>query len=111
MRFTLSPRRLIHVLLLALVALVVLASPSITAFAQSDSDVAGAMAGLAGAGISLICTGIWFVVAIILVIWVYNDANKRGANGCLWALIVFIGGIFGLLIYLALGRNQPTASA
>jgi hypothetical protein len=111
MRSILSPRRFTHLALLALVALIVLVAPSITVFAQSDGDVAGAMAGLAGAGISLVCTGIWVVVAIILVIWVYNDANKRGANGCLWALIVFVGGVFGLLIYLALGRNQPTTSA
>lgn len=42
---------------------------------------------------------IW-IVWLVLAIWVYKDAKKRGMNGILWALIVFFLGIIGLIIYL-----------
>ena len=43
---------------------------------------------------------LWFVVAILIAVWVYRDAERRGMNGVLWALLVFIGNLIGLLIYL-----------
>lgn len=52
----------------------------------------------------LIMTLIWLAV----VIWVYRDAEKRGMNGLLWALLVFIGSIVGLIIYLIV-RTEPGA--
>jgi hypothetical protein len=39
---------------------------------------------------------------IFITIWVYKDAEKRNMNGVLWALLVFIGNIIGLIIYLIL---------
>ncbi|MDH4196314.1 MAG: zinc ribbon domain-containing protein [Candidatus Aminicenantes bacterium] len=50
----------------------------------------------------LLMTLIWLAV----VIWVYRDAEKRGMNGLLWALLVFIGSIVGLIIYLIV-RTEP----
>jgi hypothetical protein len=35
-----------------------------------------------------------------VIVWVYRDAERRGMNGILWALLVFIGNLIGLLIYL-----------
>jgi len=40
---------------------------------------------------------IWAVLAI----YVYSDAEKSDMPGCLWAIIVFLGGLIGFLIYLA----------
>lgn len=40
------------------------------------------------------------VIWIFVIVWVYRDAERRGMNGVLWALLVFIGNIIGLLIYL-----------
>ncbi|MGB2762973.1 MAG: zinc ribbon domain-containing protein [Candidatus Aminicenantaceae bacterium] len=40
------------------------------------------------------------IIWIMVIIWVYRDAERRGMNGILWALLVFIGNIIGLLIYL-----------
>jgi RNA polymerase subunit RPABC4/transcription elongation factor Spt4 len=40
------------------------------------------------------------VLWIIVIVWVYRDAERRGMNGVLWALLVFIGNLIGLLIYL-----------
>jgi uncharacterized membrane protein YhaH (DUF805 family) len=75
-------------------------------FAQSDD--AGMAFGLASSALSLVCCVAWFIINIFILIWVYNDANKRGANGLLWALIVLVAGILGLLLYFAVGRNQRT---
>jgi hypothetical protein len=40
------------------------------------------------------------VVWIIVAIWAYKDAEKRGMNGLLWALVVFFLGLIGLIIYI-----------
>ena len=37
---------------------------------------------------------------IVIIVWVYRDAERRGMNGMLWALLVFIGNLIGLIIYL-----------
>jgi hypothetical protein len=45
---------------------------------------------------------LWFIIGFIALIWVYSDASgKRGSNiGCLWALVVFLLGPIGFIIYL-----------
>jgi predicted permease len=43
---------------------------------------------------------IWFIVFILIAIWVYKDAEKRGSSGILWLLIVLILGIIGIIIWL-----------
>jgi ABC-type transport system involved in multi-copper enzyme maturation permease subunit len=45
---------------------------------------------------SLVLLFIWLAV----IVWIYRDAERRGMNGVLWALLVLIGNIIGLLIYL-----------
>ncbi len=37
---------------------------------------------------------------IFVCVWVYRDAQGRGMNGLLWALLVLIGHVIGLIIYL-----------
>jgi len=45
------------------------------------------------------------VIWIFIIVWVYRDAERRGMNGILWALLVFFGNFVGLLIYLIV-RNE-----
>jgi len=47
------------------------------------------------------------IIWIFVIIWVYKDAEKRDMNGILWALLVFIGNLIGLLIYLIV-RSDTT---
>lgn len=55
--------------------------------------------------LSLVLLVIW----IFVIVWVYRDAERRGMNGILWALLVFIGNIIGLLIYLIVrSDNVPS---
>jgi RNA polymerase subunit RPABC4/transcription elongation factor Spt4 len=42
----------------------------------------------------------FFVLWLVVVFWVYSDAEKRNMSGILWALLVFVGNIVGLIIYL-----------
>jgi len=57
-----------------------------------------------------------FIIAILLAIWVYKDAEKRGSSGALWLIIVLITGILGLIIWLIVrppigGKQAPAATA
>lgn len=90
-----SHKNLRYLLLFALTLLLV-ALPMGFAFAQDDEGAA------AGAGITLICAGIGFLINLLILVWVYRDANSRGANGCLWAVLVFFTGLIGLLLYVLL---------
>ncbi|OYT30050.1 MAG: hypothetical protein B6U95_01495 [Thermofilum sp. ex4484_82] len=55
--------------------------------------------------VGLVVLIIWLFVCF----WVYKDANKRGENGVLWALIVLVLGIIGLIIYFLLVRSKKPA--
>ncbi len=47
-----------------------------------------------------------FVIGLLLCIWVYRDAQKRGMNGALWLIIVLIANIIGLIIYLVVREPE-----
>ena len=51
------------------------------------------------------------VLWIAVIIWVYRDAERRRMSGVLWALLVFIGNLIGLLIYLILRSDNPIRPA
>jgi len=46
--------------------------------------------------LSLVFLALW----ILVIVWVYRDAERRGMNGLLWALLVFVGNLIGLVVYL-----------
>jgi TctA family transporter len=52
----------------------------------------------------------WFIIAILIAVWVYRDAEKRGESGALWLIIVLITGIIGLIIWLIIRRDKPVVS-
>jgi RNA polymerase subunit RPABC4/transcription elongation factor Spt4 len=49
---------------------------------------------------------LFFIIWIFVVVWVYRDAERRGMNGVLWALLVFIGNLIGLVIYLIMRQEN-----
>lgn len=49
------------------------------------------------------------VLWIVVIVWVYRDAERRGMNGVLWALLVLIGNLIGLLIYLIVRTDSVPA--
>jgi RNA polymerase subunit RPABC4/transcription elongation factor Spt4 len=54
-------------------------------------------------GFSLLFFFIWLAV----IVWVYKDAERRRMSGLLWALLVLIGNLVGLLIYLIIRQDHP----
>ena len=44
---------------------------------------------------------------VLVLIWVYRDAERRGMSGILWLLLVLIGNIVGLLIYAIIRSERP----
>ncbi len=61
-----------------------------------------------------LCVIIWFIIAILIALWVYKDAEKRGKSGVLWLLVVLVGGLLGIIIWLIvrppLTYQQPPPS-
>lgn len=49
---------------------------------------------------------IWFLFGILILIWVYHDAESRGMDGLLWAIIVFFLNIIGLILYLVVREGR-----
>jgi len=60
-------------------------------------------------GLITICYVIWFIIAILIMIWVYKDAESRGMSGVLWLIICLILGLIGLIIYLVVRKPKVTA--
>ena len=46
-------------------------------------------------------------LGIAILVWVYNDAEKRGLNGLLWAILVFFLHVLGFIIYLVVRSSHP----
>ena len=44
---------------------------------------------------------------IAIIVWVYKDAEKRGMNGALWALLAFFLHLLGLLIFVIVRSEHP----
>lgn len=40
------------------------------------------------------------IIGILIAIWVYKDAERRGSSGILWLIICLFLGIIGLIIWL-----------
>ncbi len=49
---------------------------------------------------------VWFIIAILIAVWVYRDAEAKGESGVLWLIIVLITGIIGLIIWLIIRRGK-----
>ena len=64
-------------------------------------------------GLILVIVLVFFILAILLCVWVYRDAESRGMSGALWLIIVLITGIIGLIIYLIVRKEKrgPAAAA
>ena len=60
-------------------------------------------------GMCLAVIVIGIVIRILILIWVYRDAEKRGASGVLWLIVVLLLGLIGLIVYLIVRPKGPAA--
>jgi Na+/H+-dicarboxylate symporter len=83
--------------ILTLVTITTISSAQFDYGNYPDAPPAWAFMGL---GMLCIFPLIMLIIWIVLAIWVYKDAKKRGSSGALWLLIVLITGSIGLIIWL-----------
>lgn len=98
-------------ILIAGVLLAMALSTIVSAQTENPYDYAnaGAYMGL-GLAICAAVVIIWFVVWLLIAIWVYKDAEKRGKSGVLWLIIVLFLGIIGLIIWLVVRGEKEKSS-
>ena len=61
---------------------------------------------LQNAGAVLFIWLFFLVIALALTYWVYRDAQKNSQHSAfLWALVVFLAPLLGLVLYFLLGRK------
>lgn len=71
-------------------------------FRDAGHSIGGAFSFIPFMFMPLALAALW----IFVLVWVYRDAQGRGMNGLLWALLVLIGNVVGLLIYLIVRNEQ-----
>jgi TctA family transporter len=77
-----------------------------TALAEPGDLGYAFLAFLVFGGIILFIIGL-IAVWILLAVWVYRDAKKRGMEATLWLLVVLLTGFIGLIVYLIVRREHP----
>jgi hypothetical protein len=90
--------------------LLLLCSPTVLAQPRPPGPPGGPDPGTVVGGIvavwavAFLCILVMMVLSFCLQIYIcyfmYTDANARGENGTLWAVIGFFGGLVGLIIWL-----------
>lgn len=59
-----------------------------------------------GAGAGFVAL-VFFLIFIALVYWTYTDAKKNSSHSAfLWALVVFLAPLLGIVLYFLLGRDE-----
>ncbi len=91
---------------LSLAALAAVSAFATRALAEPDDLGYAFLAFLVFGGIILFFIAL-FVVWILLAVWVYRDAKKRGMEATLWLLLVLLTGFIGLIVYLIVRREHP----
>jgi len=50
---------------------------------------------------------VFLIVLIALIVWTYRDAKQNSSHpAVLWAIVVFLAPLLGIVLYLILGRNR-----
>ena len=72
-----------------------------------SADIGDAAVG--GAYLGFICTGILIVVVVhvLILVWVVRDAKNRGLEAPVWAIVVLISGLLGLIVYASCRTPGP----
>jgi hypothetical protein len=56
--------------------------------------------------LGLLMSLLFLAVHVAMIIWTYSDANDNSEQPAfLWAVVVFLAPLLGLVLYLLLGRN------
>jgi hypothetical protein len=72
-----------------------------------------------GLMVVLACTIVMVIIAILVGIWMYRDANSRGMNGLLWLILLVVATLIGhilgfiiiFIIYIVVRTDHPVYPA
>ncbi|MCK5636855.1 MAG: zinc ribbon domain-containing protein [Thermoplasmatales archaeon] len=64
------------------------------------SQAAWTFLGISGVICFVVFIFLPLIIGILIAIWVYKDAEKRGSSGVMWLIIVILLNIVGLIIWL-----------
>lgn len=84
----------------ALAMLLVLGFASLALAQPSPEDQTNAAVGGGVLIAGCICFLVILAINIAILVWVYKDAQARGAEPMLWLILVFFTGLIGLIIWL-----------
>jgi hypothetical protein len=60
-----------------------------------------------GAAIALLFGLLALLVQLALVVWTYMDAKTNSSHPAfLWAIVIFLAPLLGIVLYVLLGRDQ-----
>jgi hypothetical protein len=60
-----------------------------------------------GAGAAVIIWLLFMILFLAMVVWTYSDAQQNSSHPAfLWAVVVFLAPLLGIVLYLILGRDQ-----
>ncbi|UCG70699.1 MAG: hypothetical protein JSV09_06705 [Thermoplasmata archaeon] len=106
-------KRLGKVMVITMVlSILAILSVGLNVVAQEDEleDAEWALFGI-GLAIFAICMVIILIIAILIAVWLYKDAEKRGKSGALWVVILIVAallfsifGIIGVIVIWILVR-------
>ena len=77
----------------------------------TTEPTANPFAALLGGGLCMVVWLVSFVIAILLMIWVYKDAKARGQNAVLWLILTFFFGIVALIVWLIIRPKAKVGEA
>ena len=60
------------------------------------------------AGTMCFLIAIPFIIGILIAVWMYKDAKKRGENAVLWLIVGLLLPIIGLIIWLIVRPKTQT---
>ncbi|MFT4884788.1 MAG: hypothetical protein ACI8U4_002306 [Natronomonas sp.] len=60
-----------------------------------------------GGGAMLLIWLVFMLLFLAMVVWTYSDAKQNSSHPAfLWAIVVFLAPLLGIVLYLLLGRDQ-----
>jgi len=61
----------------------------------------------AAGGIAVLFGLLVLLVTLAMIVWTYSDAQNNSSHPAfLWAVVVFLAPLLGIVLYLLLGRDQ-----
>ena len=58
-----------------------------------------------------VCIGVWIIIWLLVALWAYKDAKKRGADSpILWFFVVLFLGLIGLIVYIIVRPKQEQSN-